>query len=110
VPADVRNVRNYVAVAEGYLRIPADGVYEFSSCNNQVYIDGRLQIDNSHVAAPRDTRENVELALAKGLHKFKVVFIGGIFGGWPTYWSDGSVKIRPVGGSWHKIAGDMLAH
>jgi len=110
VPADVRNVRNYVAVAEGYLRIPADGVYEFSSCNNQVFIDGRLQIDNSHVVAPRDTRENVELALAKGLHKFKVVFIGGIFGGWPTYWSDGSVKIRPVGGSWHKIAGDMLAH
>ncbi|MBR1733034.1 MAG: family 20 glycosylhydrolase, partial [Alloprevotella sp.] len=81
VPPSVRDVENYAAVADGYVSIPADGVYEFSTCNAQLYIDGSLQIDNSRVYAPRDTRENVELALAKGLHRVKVIFVGGIFGG-----------------------------
>ena len=110
VPSDVRNVKNYAAVAVGLINIPADGVYEFSTCNAQLYIDGRLQIDNSRVYAPRDTRENVELALAKGYHRIQVVFMGGIFGGWPTYWSDGTVKFRPSRGAWKNIEKDMMWH
>lgn len=110
VPADVRNVENYAAVAVGLLNIPADGVYEFSTCNSQLYIDGNLLIDNSRVYAPRDTRENVEIALAKGYHRIQVIFIGGIFGGWPTYWNDGNVNIRPSRGKWKKIDKDMIWH
>ncbi|MBR1652815.1 MAG: family 20 glycosylhydrolase [Alloprevotella sp.] len=110
VPGSVRNVDNYAAVAEGYVRIPEDGVYEFSTCNAQLIIDGRLQIDNSRVYAPRDTRENVELALAKGLHRVKVIFLGGIFGGWPTYWNDGTVRMRPSRGKWQELKGDFLCH
>lgn len=110
VPASVRNVANYAAVAEGYINVPADGVYEFSTCNAQLYIDGRLQIDNSRVWAPRDTRENVELALAKGYHRVKVIFLGGIFGGWPTYWNDGVVRMRPSRGQWQELKGDIFCH
>lgn len=110
VPADVRNVKNYGAIAEGYVKIPADGVYEFSSTNCQVYIDGNLEIDNSRVFAPRDTRANVELALAKGYHKIKVVFLGGIFGGWPTYWSTSNVSYRQGTEKWKNIDAEMLYH
>lgn len=110
VPADVRNVQNYGATAEGYVHIPEDGVYEFSSTNCQVYIDGNLVIDNSRVYAPRDTRENVELALAKGYHKIKSVFLGGIFGGWPSYWSDGKVSYRQGLGTWQPLNESMLFH
>ena len=106
----MRNVENYAAVAVGLLNIPADGVYEFSTCNSQLYIDGNLIIDNSRVYAPRDTRENVEIALAKGYHRIQVIFIGGIFGGWPTYWNDGNVNIRPSRGKWKKIDKDMIWH
>jgi len=110
VPTSVRNVKNYAAVAEGYVSVPADGIYEFSSNNMQVYIDGKLQIDNSRVYAPRDTRENVELALAHGLHRIKVVFIGGIFGGWPTYWDWADVKMRPSQGEWKRITPNQIFH
>ena len=110
VPRSVRNVENYAAVAEGYINIPSDGVYEFSTCNAQFYIDGVLQIDNSRVYAPRDTRENVELALAKGLHRVRIVFVGGIFGGWPTYWNDGTVSFRPSRGEWRKVDASVMFH
>lgn len=108
VPGNVRNVENYAAVAEGFVKIDKKGVYEFSSNNNQVWIDGQLLVDNSLMACPRYSPNNAEIALSKGLHNIKVVFIGGIFAGWPTYWDDASVSIRPAGGSWKKIDGSML--
>lgn len=108
VPSSVRNVENYAAVAEGYINIPADGVYEFSSNNNQVWIDGKLLVDNAALKVPRFSPNNAEAALAKGLHTIRVVFLGGIFGGWPTYWDDAAVKMRPVGGKWAKVGPDML--
>ena len=110
VSPDVRGVKNYAAISEGYINIPADGVYEFSSVNSRIYIDGSLQIDNSRVYAPRDTRENVELALSAGLHKVKVIFLGGIFGGWPTYWNDAKLRYRPSRGTWKDVDAAMLFH
>ena len=106
----MRGVEDYAAVAEGYINIPADGVYEFTSTNSQIYIDGTLQIDNSRVFAPRDTRQNLELALSAGYHKLKVVFIGGIFGGWPTYWNDAKLRFRPSRGEWTDVGENMLFH
>lgn len=108
VPSSVRNVKNYAAVAEGYLSIPKNGVYEFSTNDSQVWIDGKLLVDNSTMPCPRYSPNNAEAALAKGLHTIKVVFIGGIFAGWPTYWDDASVKIREENGAWKKIDSTML--
>ncbi|EHG24648.1 hypothetical protein HMPREF9332_00123 [Alloprevotella rava F0323] len=103
VPSDVRNVKNYAATAEGFFYVPETGVYEFSSLLTQVSIDGTLYIDNSGVYAPRDTRENCEIALAKGWHKIHALFLGGIFGGWPTYWNDVKIQWRLVGGKWNAL-------
>ena len=108
VPGNVRNVENYAAIAEGFVNIDQDGVYEFSSNNSQVWIDGQLLIDNSQMPCPRYSPNNAEIALAKGLHRFKVTFVGGIFEGWPTYWDDASVKLRPAVGSWKTVDGNML--
>ena len=108
VPSNVRNVDNYAAIAEGFVKIGENGVYEFSSNNSQVWIDGQLLIDNSTMICPRYSPNNAEIALAKGLHTIKVVFVGGIFAGWPTYWDDASVSIRCNGGSWKKVDSSML--
>ncbi len=110
VPKSVRNVRNYAAILQGYVDIPADGVYEFSTNNNQLWIDGQPVVDNSTMPVPRYSPNNRQVALAKGLHPIKVVFLGGIWGGWPTYWDDASVKMRRVGEKWQKITPDMLSY
>ena len=110
VPDDVRDVSNYAARVEGYIDIPATGVYEFSTNNNQVYIDGCLAIDNSGEQVPRYSRNNRQLALAKGLHRVSVTFLGGIFGGWPTYWDNAQLHFRPKGGKWAKVSAAMLFH
>jgi hexosaminidase len=36
----MRNVKQYAPIATGYIEIPEDGVYYFSSDNEEVWIDG----------------------------------------------------------------------
>ena len=108
VPNSVRNVDNYAAVAEGYLKVEADGVYEFHTNNNQLWIDGTLVVDNSQDLIPRHSPNNAQKALAKGLHRIKVVFLGGIYSGWPTYWDDATVAMRQPGEKWSNIAAGQL--
>ncbi len=80
-------------IAEGYFEIPEDGVYFFSSNYDEVWIDGIKLIDNGG-EVKRYSRHDSSRAMQKGLHSIKVVFIGGIFGGWPTYWDDCNVWIK----------------
>lgn len=110
VPASVRNVKDYAATVEGYISIPETGVYEFSTNNDQLFIDGILTVDNSLTAVPRHSPKNRQLVLAKGLHRVKVVFYGGIYDGWPTYWDDAKVNFRPEGGKWQAVSKEMLSH
>ena len=110
VPGNVRNVKNYAATVEGYVYVAEDGIYEFSTNNNQLWINDYITIDNSHEAVPRYSPNNAQLALGKGYHKIKVVFLGGIFGGWPTYWDDAAIRIKKVGGQWDKITAGQLFH
>ncbi len=110
VPNNVRNVEDYAAEVEGYFEVPADGVYEITSNNNRVWIDGALLIDNAALPIPKVTKTNGQMALAKGLHKIKVLFIGGIFNGWPTYWDDAFVKMRTPRGEWKEISKEQLFH
>ena len=108
VPGNVRNVENYAAIAEGYVNIPADGVYEFSSTNTEVWIDGVKLIDNDDDPIKRQSRSNAQRALSAGLHAIKVVFTGGIYCGYPTYWNDGKVFYRTDGADWKAIDASML--
>lgn len=92
----MRGVEQYSAIATGYINIPEDGVYYFSSENEQVWIDGKLLINNEG-EVKRFSRKGSSMALAKGLHEIKVIFLGHIMGGWPSMWNDGSVKIKKAG-------------
>ena len=110
VPSNVRNVQDYAAKVEGYIDIPQTGVYEFSSVLNQVLIDGKMAIDNTCEPLTRFSPNNRQIALQKGLHSFSAIFIGGIFGGWPTYWDDVNVYYRLKGEKWRPISPEMLFH
>lgn len=89
----LRGAKPFAAIASGYVNIPEDGVYVFSSDNEQVWIDGKLLIDNGG-EVKRYSRHDNSAALAKGLHEIKVVFIGQVMGGWPTYWNNGGITMR----------------
>lgn len=89
----MRNVKQYAAIATGYVDIPEDGVYYFSSDNEEVWIDGTLLISNKG-ETKRFSRNDKSVALAKGLHEIKVVFLGHIIGGWPSNWNSGGINIR----------------
>lgn len=84
------------AVAEGYLNIENDGVYEFSTNYEQLYIDGKLLIDNSGIIN-KSSRKNTTIALQKGMHSIKIVYFDIVRGGFPSFWDDGKVYFRLLG-------------
>ena len=109
-PESMRGVKQYAAVATGYVNIPEDGVYYLSSDNEEVWIDGKLLINNGG-EVKRFSRHDTSVALAAGLHEIKVVFLGHIIGGWPSNWNDGSVKLRKEGAEkFTRITPEMLVH
>jgi alpha-mannosidase len=68
VPEDLFGVR-----LEGYLRVPADGVYLFSlrsDDGSRLYIDGALAVDSDGLHGLGDDRG--EIPLAAGLHRLRV--------------------------------------
>lgn len=104
----IRDFKPYAAIATGYIEIPEDGVYYFSSDNEEVWIDNKLLINNRG-EVKRFSRNDKSVALAKGLHEIKIVYLGHIIGGWPTIWSDGSVSIRKEDAEqFTKVSSDML--
>lgn len=106
----MRGVKQYAAVATGYVNIPEDGVYYVSSDNEEVWIDGKLLINNGG-EVKRFSRNDTSVALGKGLHEIKIVFLGHIIGGWPSNWNDGSVKLRKADAEkFTPITADMLVH
>ncbi len=108
--ATMRGFKQYSAIATGYVDIPADGVYFFSSDLEEVWIDGKKLIDNGGLVKHGSPTDK-SVALSAGLHEFKVVFLGNSYGGFPTHWNDGSVKIRKSDAeSFKKITPEMLFH
>ncbi len=91
--ATLRGIHNYAAVAEGYINVPEDGVYYISSRLDQVWIDNKLLIDNG-IDVKASTLHDTSVALAKGLHPVKVVFLANIIGGWPAWWNNLSIDMR----------------
>ena len=86
----------YSTILTGYMNIPEDGVYYFST-DYELWIDGKLLISNekdNNGTARRFSRSDKSVALAKGAHAFKLIRLGAIFGGWPTQWEDIYVGIR----------------
>ena len=112
IPTDksMRGLSEYASVATGYVNIPEDGVYYISSDNEEVWLDGKLLVDNGG-EVKRFSRHDTSVALAKGLHELKVVFLGHVIGGWVSNWNDGSVKLRKSDAEkFTAITPDMLSH
>lgn len=80
-------------VAQGYINIPKDGVYHFWTDNNELWIAGQKVVDNDN-EVKRHSRGGRSIALAKGLHPLKTVWLGHVIGGWPTNWCNGSITMR----------------
>ena len=91
--ATLRGANNYAAIAEGYINIPEDGVYYLSSRFEQVWIDNKLVINNEG-DVKASTLNDSSVALAKGLHPIRIVFLSNIVGGWPSWWSKTSIEMR----------------
>lgn len=89
----LRGANNYAAIAEGYINVPEDGVYYLSSRLDQLWIDNKLVISNEGEVKATSSHDT-SLALAKGLHPVKMVFLANIIGGWPGWWSDLSIEMR----------------
>ena len=89
----LRGANNYAAIAEGYINIPEDGVYYLSSRFEQVWIDNKLVINNEG-DVKASTLNDSSVALAKGLHPIRIVFLSNIVGGWPSWWSKTSIEMR----------------
>ncbi len=106
----MRGVNQYAAVATGYVNISEDGVYFISSDLEEVWIDGKLLVNNGG-EVKRFSRHDNSVALAKGLHEIKAVFLGHIIGGWPSNWNDGSIKLRKSDAAeFTAITPEMLCH
>jgi len=106
----MRGVKQYAAIANGYINIPEDGVYYVSSDNEEVWIDGKLLVNNKG-EVKRFSRKDKSVALAKGLHEIKVVFLGHIIGGWPSIWNNGGITLRKSGAEkFSPVTPDMLSH
>ncbi len=90
-------LRFYAAEAEGYFSVPETGTYVFSSDCDEVLIDGKLVTDNNG-QVKRYSRSDSSIALEKGLHHVKAVFIYNVIGGWNTIRNKTDVTIRPIDG------------
>ncbi len=84
------------SILTGYIDIPQDGVYEFNSDIDQVFVDDKLLIDNDK-EVKRYSRHNAMRALAKGKHAIKLVSLNNIMGGWPSAWNERLIYIRKAG-------------
>ena len=77
----MQHTRFYAVEAWGYVDVPKDAVYVLTSVCDQVWIDGRLVIDNGADVKKYSLHDN-SIALKAGLHELKVVFLSNVLGGW----------------------------
>ncbi len=84
---------NFKAVfVEGYIDILEDGVYFFSSNQDQVWIADQLVIDYKKTIKKHP--ETSSIALKKGKHKLKIVYLNNIINGWASDWNTVEIKYK----------------
>lgn len=98
-------IQRKAVIAEGYIKIPEDGSYVFSTQNEELWIDGEKIVDNAG-EVKKFSRKDKSIALKAGYHKVKIIFIGATLGGFPSYWDDGKVTMRNLkDGKWYDMVG-----
>lgn len=86
-------IQRKAVIAEGYILVPEDGVYVFSTNYDEFWIGGKKLIDNAG-EVKKFSRRDKSIALKAGYHPIKIVFVGATQGGFPSYWDDGKVTMR----------------
>jgi hexosaminidase len=71
----------YALVLEGYIDVPEDNVYCFSTDVDQFWIGGKLLVNNEN-ELKRFSRHDSSIALKKGFHPIKILYISNIYKGW----------------------------
>ena len=93
----------YAAQAQACFKVKETGVYRFSSDCDQVWIDGKLLIDNGD-QVKRFSREDAEAALQAGVHSVKIVYIYNVIGGWNSIRNKTDVQMMKAGtDNWRRI-------
>ncbi|MDN5213647.1 family 20 glycosylhydrolase [Fulvivirgaceae bacterium BMA12] len=90
------------AIFSGYLEITDEAVYEFSTDLDQFFIGGRKLIDNDG-EVKRYSRNDASIALGKGLHPIRIVFLNNVYGGWPQIWNGFRISYRKQGAEKFKL-------
>ena len=104
-------VEFYVAVADGFLYVKEDGIYEFMSNNTRVTVDDKTVVDND--GKPQvNSKYGRSLALKKGWHSLKVEQISNFIGGWNSqHRNNGAVMYRKYGeDNWVRASEQQLGY
>ncbi|MHA7056250.1 family 20 glycosylhydrolase [Aquimarina sp. M1] len=101
---------NFKAVfLEGYIDIPEDGIYYFSSTQDQIWIGDQLVIDYKKVIKKHPEESSV--ALKKGKHKLKIIYLNNIVKGWASDWNTVELKFRKESDKDYQIVDEhMIFH
>lgn len=91
----------------GFFRVPEDGVYYISTEMDELQIDGNVVLSNDGKLM-RHTHNRTSLALAKGYHEFRLLFINNNIGGFPRIWNNPGFVISQEKGDFHQPEG--LSH
>ena len=103
------NVVYHVAVADGFVQIPADGVYFFKSDNTRVWLNEKIVVDND--GKPQiHSQGGRAVALRKGLYPIKVEQISNFIGGWNAqHRNSGNVSFKlTTDKKWTTITPDIM--
>lgn len=83
----------YNTVMTGYVNIPEDGIYYFSTNVEEFWLQDKLFISN-HGQLKRYSTNDKSIALKAGFHPIKIVHLCNIIDGWPPMWDIITVSIR----------------
>ena len=90
------STRFYATRAEGYFRVGETATYRFSSDCDQVWVDGKLLIDNG-AEVKRYSRHDAEAVLEAGAHSVQVIYLFNVIGGWNSLRNKTDVLLRKEG-------------
>ncbi|WP_394746987.1 family 20 glycosylhydrolase [Spongiimicrobium salis] len=104
------NEDNFRALSiEGYIDIEEDGVYFFSTTQDQVWIGDQLLIDYKEDIKrhPKDA----SIALAKGKHKLKIIYLNNVTKGWASDWNTVALQYRKASEiDFETVGHELLSH
>ena len=111
---DLKTKFNYLIpsadIITGYIEIQLSGIYYFSTNVEQFWLNGNLLIDNSG-EVKNHSRNDASVALLKGKHEIKIIFLNNIVGGRPA--SINGIRLfyrRKHDNEYKLVDGLMLSH